>query len=71
MFFNAVTGDKIDYRQVYPEPFTVTMPLIGPQFVKIAVETYYGRGWVGGTDQGNAGIFWIPGSGSKTIQISL
>ncbi len=71
VFFNAVTGDKIDYRQVYPQPFTVTTPLIGPQFVKIAVETFYGRVWVGGADQAHAGIFWIPGSGSKTIQINL
>ncbi len=71
MFFNAVTGDPLEQRQVYPNPTSVTLPVVGPQFVKIAVQTSAGQRWVGGTDMASANAFWIPATGSKTLTINL
>ncbi|WP_203909730.1 carboxypeptidase regulatory-like domain-containing protein [Rhizocola hellebori] len=68
--YNAVTGDLIAQQEVN-SGFTTVLPVVGPQFVKIAVDTSSGRHWIGGTDLASANLFFIPGAGSKTINVSI
>jgi hypothetical protein len=44
--------------------------MAGPQLVKLQVWGISDPYWVGGTDFFHARTYWIPASGSKTIDLS-
>jgi hypothetical protein len=74
-FFNADTGDEMADGDIFLSPFNYTAQLAPSEKVKI----FYGgtvngdnySGWVGGTDFASATSFNIPGSGSRTINVTM
>ncbi|GIH06143.1 hypothetical protein Rhe02_42100 [Rhizocola hellebori] len=67
---NAFTGDTTGWSfGDLSEPQHLS--LLGPQFVKFRATGVDGEAWFGGDSFADASIFFIPGSGSKSITLNF
>lgn len=67
LLYNAVTGDIMGAAHGFMKD-DISELMVGPQLVKLQVWPSPGDPfWVGGSDFAHAKVYWIPGSGSKTI----